>query len=37
MIDSHQHFWQYDPAGHAWITDDMKAIRRDFQPPDLKP
>lgn len=37
MIDSHQHFWKYDSARHAWITDDMKAIRRDFRPPDLKP
>lgn len=37
MIDAHQHFWKYEPARHAWITDDMKAIRRDFQPEDLKP
>lgn len=37
MIDSHQHFWKYDPSRHAWITDDMKVIRRDFQPTDLKP
>lgn len=37
MIDSHQHFWKYDSDSHAWITDDMKAIRMDFQPSDLKP
>ena len=37
MIDSHQHFWKYDPARHAWISDEMKSIRRDFQPADLKP
>ncbi len=37
MIDAHQHFWKYDPVRHAWITDEMKAIRRDFQPGDLKP
>ena len=37
MIDSHQHFWKYDPVRHAWISDDMKVIRRDFQPADLKP
>ena len=36
-IDSHQHFWKYDPVAHAWINDDMKAIRRDFMPDDLKP
>lgn len=37
MIDSHQHFWDFDPERHAWITDDMKAIRRHFQPSDLRP
>ena len=37
MIDSHHHFWHYDPARHSWITDDMKAIRRDFLPGDLRP
>lgn len=34
-IDSHQHFWNFDPERDAWITDDMKTIRRDFRPPDL--
>ncbi len=34
-IDAHQHFWQYDPARHGWINDDMSAIRRDFFPGDL--
>lgn len=37
MIDAHQHFWKYDAARHAWISDDMKAIRKDFQPADLRP
>ena len=37
MIDSHQHFWKYHPEKHAWINDDMRSIRRDFQPEDLKP
>jgi L-fuconolactonase len=36
-IDAHQHFWQYNPAEHVWMTDEMAAIRRDFLPPDLKP
>jgi L-fuconolactonase len=36
-IDAHQHFWQYDPAEHAWMTDKLAALRRDFMPPDLKP
>ncbi len=36
-IDAHQHFWSYDPGRHAWITEDMKKIRRDFAPSDLEP
>jgi L-fuconolactonase len=36
-IDAHQHFWQYNPAEHAWMTDPLAALRRDFMPPDLKP
>ncbi len=36
-IDSHQHFWAYDPHRESWINDDMKIIRRDFFPEDLKP
>ena len=36
-IDSHQHFWIYDPTEYAWIDQSMSAIRRTFLPPDLKP
>ncbi|MET1057110.1 MAG: amidohydrolase family protein [Pedobacter sp.] len=36
-IDSHQHFWIYDPVKHDWIGDDMAVIRRDFLPADLEP
>jgi len=35
IIDSHQHFWKYHPVRDAWITDDMKIIKRDFLPHDL--
>ena len=35
-IDSHQHFWTYDPGEYAWIDDRMGAIRRDFTPADLR-
>lgn len=35
-IDSHQHFWKYNPVRDGWITDKMPAIRRDFFPKDLK-
>lgn len=36
-IDSHQHFWKYDPDKYSWITDEMSPIRRDFLPEDLEP
>lgn len=36
-IDSHQHFWQFNPVRDSWITDEMKAIQRDFLPEDLAP
>ncbi|HEA31544.1 MAG TPA: amidohydrolase [Leeuwenhoekiella sp.] len=36
IIDSHQHFWKYHPEKHAWIDDDMKAIRQDYLPEMLK-
>jgi L-fuconolactonase len=36
-IDSHQHFWNYDPVTHSWINDDMEIIRQDFLPADLEP
>ena len=36
-IDAHQHFWQYNPAEHGWMTEEMARIRRDFLPGDLKP
>ena len=36
-IDSHQHFWQYQPQRDTWITDEMGRIRKDFLPVDLSP
>jgi L-fuconolactonase len=36
-IDSHQHFWIYDPVRDAWIDDTMSAIKKDFLPDDVKP
>jgi L-fucono-1,5-lactonase len=35
-IDSHHHFWKYDPAEYGWINDSMRIIRRDFLPTDLQ-
>src|SRR5207253_1918722 len=34
-IDSHQHFWRYDAARDAWITDSMAVLKRDFLPDDV--
>jgi L-fuconolactonase len=34
-IDSHQHFWKFDPVRDSWINEDMEKIRRDFLPKDL--
>jgi L-fuconolactonase len=34
-IDSHHHFWNYDPVTYDWIDDSMRAIQRDFLPEDL--
>ncbi|HET8828633.1 MAG TPA: amidohydrolase family protein [Pelobium sp.] len=36
-IDSHQHFWTFDPIRDAWITPDLGAIAHDFMPLNLKP
>ncbi|AXT50255.1 amidohydrolase [Aquimarina sp. BL5] len=35
-IDSHQHFWKYEPVKHSWIDDDMASIRKDFLVEDLQ-
>jgi L-fuconolactonase len=35
MIDSHVHFWNFDPVRDSWITDDMGNIRKDFSPKDF--
>lgn len=37
IIDSHQHFWIYDPDRDTWIDDTMTLIRKDFLPVDLSP
>ncbi|GAB5554388.1 MAG: amidohydrolase family protein [Saprospiraceae bacterium] len=37
QIDSHQHFWQFDPVRDAWIDESMEVLRRDFLPEDLAP
>jgi L-fuconolactonase len=36
VIDSHHHFWHYNPREYGWITESMSVLRRDFLPTDLK-
>jgi len=36
-IDSHQHFWRYNPQRDGWITDEMSILKRDFLPEHLIP
>lgn len=36
-IDTHQHFWKFDPVRDAWIDDSMAVLRKDFLPGDLNP
>ena len=34
-IDSHQHFWDYNPREYTWMKDGMGILQRDFTPQDL--
>lgn len=36
IIDSHHHYWHYNPVEYGWIDDSMKAIRGDYLPEKLK-
>lgn len=36
IIDSHQHFWYYQPSMNSWITDSMSVLRQDFLASDLE-
>ena len=35
-IDSHQHFWHYDPEKHVWMSSEMGLLKRDYLPEDLE-
>ena len=35
FIDAHQHFWQYDPTKHVWMSEEMGVLKSDFLPADL--
>ena len=32
MIDSHQHFWNYNEERDTWITPEMSILRSDYYP-----
>lgn len=36
-IDSHQHFWRLSRGDYAWLTPDLSALYRNFEPADLDP
>ena len=35
-IDSHQHFWNYNPVRDRWITPEMSVLKKNFVPLELK-
>ena len=34
-IDSHQHFWEYDPEQYGWMDDRMTVLQHDHLPDNL--
>ncbi len=36
IIDTHHHFWNYNPVEYDWIDDEMAVIRQSFLPEQLK-
>ena len=36
IIDSHHHFWKYNPIEYDWIDEPMKVIRKNFLPENLE-
>jgi L-fuconolactonase len=37
IVDAHHHFWDPATADYPWLTDQLAAIRRPFEPGDLAP
>ncbi|MFM2358351.1 MAG: hypothetical protein RLY16_344 [Bacteroidota bacterium] len=35
IIDSHVHFWNYDPINYAWIDQGMQTLQTSFTPEQL--
>ena len=36
-IDSHQHFWRYDPVEYGWMDERMDVLKADHLPDELAP
>lgn len=36
ILDTHVHFWEFDPVRDAWIDDSMRSLQRDFSPADWR-
>ena len=36
IIDSHVHFWNYDPINYAWIDQGMHTLQTNFTPKQLE-
>lgn len=36
-IDTHQHFWHFEPQEFPWISEDMPILRRHLGPADVRP
>ena len=35
LVDAHQHFWRLSRGDYAWLTPELRALYRDFEPGDL--
>lgn len=35
IIDSHQHFWEYNEQEYGWIKEQLSPLKRDFLPAEL--
>jgi L-fuconolactonase len=36
-LDTHQHFWKYDPTEYPWMQEGMESLKRDYLPAELAP
>ena len=36
-IDSHQHFWHYNPTEHIWMNEQMSVLKTDYLPDNIRP